>query len=63
MHFNDLIETLDLIDVTTSNGIFTWNNKRDGDRGIACRLDRFLISKSIMMERGELRAVVLPAAG
>ena len=41
--FNDLIDDLNLIDVRTSNGIFMWNNKQDGDRGIACRLDRFLI--------------------
>ena len=27
-HFNDLIEDLNLIDVRTSNGIFTWNNKQ-----------------------------------
>ena len=38
--FNDLIDDLNLIDVRTSNGIFMWNNKQDGDRGIACWLDR-----------------------
>ena len=52
-----------MIDVRTSNGIFTWNNKQDGDRGIAYRLDRFLILESIMMVGGELRAVVIPAVG
>ena len=41
VHFNDLIDTLDLIDVRTSNGIFTWNSKQAGNRGIACQLDRF----------------------
>ena len=54
---------LDLIDVRTSNGIFTWNNKQSGDRGIACRLDRFLLSESVMMVGGNLRVVVLPMTG
>ena len=63
VHFNNLIDTLDLLYVRTSNGIFTWNNKQAGDKGIACRLDLFLISESIMMAGGELRAVVLPVAG
>ena len=38
-HFNAIINDLNLIDVRTSNGIFTWNNKQEGDKGIACRLD------------------------
>ena len=32
-----------------------------GDRGIACRLDRFLVLESIMMNGVELKAVVLPS--
>ena len=62
-HFNAVIDDLNLIDVRTSNGIFTWNKKQAGDRGIAYHLDHFLISESIMMAGGELRAVVLPAVG
>ena len=62
-HFNSVINDLNLIDVRTSNGIFTWNNKEMGDRGIACMLDRFLLLGSVMMAGGDLRAVVLPAAG
>ena len=58
--FNELIDDLNSIDVRTSNGIFTWNNKQVGDRGITCRLDHFLISESIMVAGGELRAVLLP---
>ena len=61
--FNDLIDDLNLIYVRTSNSILTWNNKQVGDRGISFRLDNFLISDSIMMVGGELRALVLPAAG
>ena len=58
--FNELINDLNLIDVITSSGIFTWNNKQVGDRGIAYRLDHFLILESIMVAGGELRAVLLP---
>ena len=61
--FNNTISDLDLIDVRNSNGIFTWNNKQSGDRGISCRLDRLLLSESVMMDGGNLRAIVLPVAG
>ena len=61
--FNNTINDLDLIDVQTSNGIFTWNTKQIGDRGIDYRLDRFFLSKSVMMGGGNLKAVVLPVAG
>ena len=61
--FNNTISDLDLIDVRTSNGLFTWNSNQSGDRGIACRLDRFLLLESIMMAGGTLRVVVLPTAG
>ena len=61
--FNDIINNLELIDVRTNNDTFTWNNKRTRDRGIACRLDRFLVSESIMKNEGELKAPVLPLAG
>ena len=60
--FNNTIIDLDLIDVRTSNGIFTWNNKQTEDIGIACRLDRFLFSESVMMAGGNLKAIVLPVA-
>ena len=62
-HFNAIINDLNLIDVRTSNDIFTWNNKQTGDRGIACRLDRFLLSESIMMAGGDQRAVFMPVTG
>ena len=61
--FNEVINNLNLVDVRTNNDTFTWNNKRKGDRGIACRLDRFLVTESIMMSRGELKVSVLPSAG
>ena len=50
--FNEVIDNLNLVDVRTTNGNFTWNNKRTGDRGIACRTDIFLVSESVIMNEG-----------
>ena len=40
----DNMTTLNLVDIKPSNGHFTWNNRRVGDRCIAKRLDRFMVS-------------------
>ena len=61
-HFNAFINDLNLIDVRNSNGIFTWNNKQTRDRGIAYRLDQFLLLEWVMMEGGDLKVVVFPVA-
>jgi exonuclease III len=42
--FNDTIGLLNLIDVGTDNGMFTWSNRRSGAQHVSSRLDRFLIS-------------------
>jgi len=57
------INELELVDLETTNNLYTWSNKRTGDRHIASRLDRFLLSEPILMEGGELVALVLPTAG
>jgi len=61
--FHQAIEELRLVDLRTANSTFTWYNNRTGDRSIACRLDRFLVSEDIIMGGGQLSAVVLPSAG
>jgi hypothetical protein len=38
-----------MVDIKTSNGQFTWNNKRINQHQIATRLDRFLVSESIIL--------------
>lgn len=38
------IESLRVVDITPSNGLYTWNNRRCGAEAIAERLDRFLVS-------------------
>ena len=61
--FNELIEELQLVDIQTLNGFFTWQNKRTGTRHIASRLDRFLVLESTLMGEGEVGASVMMAAG
>ena len=42
--FRDMIDSLNLIDVKPTDGVFTWNNRRCGAKVIIERLDRFLVS-------------------
>ncbi|XP_057868067.2 uncharacterized protein LOC131075253 [Cryptomeria japonica] len=44
--FRTNVDSLALMDVKPSNGIFTWNNRRSGPEAITQRLDRFLVSCS-----------------
>ena len=61
--FNEFIEDLNLVNIGTTNGMFTWKNKRTGDRHIASRLDRFLVSEQVVTGRGDVGASVLTSAG
>jgi exonuclease III len=58
--FIHLIDRLNLIDIETRNGSFTWTNKRAGVQHIANRLDHFLISENIMLEGPLIEANILP---
>lgn len=42
--FKDVINSAKMVDVLPKSGAFMWNNKRRGDRHIASRLDRFLVT-------------------
>jgi exonuclease III len=57
--FNSLIDNLNLIDLEAINGNYTWTNRRTGSHQIACKLDRFLISDSLMLEGTALEASIL----
>ena len=61
--FNSMINICELVDIQTSFGFFTWNNRRGGPHQIAKRLDRFLVSESILTMGGLLDAMVLPTSG
>ena len=61
--FSTFIAASKLIDVPTINGLHTWNNKQGGNRQVASRLDRFLISESIMLQNLDMEANILPIGG
>jgi exonuclease III len=61
--FNSLIDKLNLIDLEPTNGTFTWTNRRTGSHQIACKLDRFLISDSLMLEGMAMEASILNTHG
>jgi len=52
-----------LIDIPSNNGMFTWNNRRDGAQQIASCLDRFLLSDNAIHLGGEFIASILPISG
>jgi len=61
--FNTFIAASKLIDVPTVNGLYTWNNKQGGNRQVASRLDRFLISESIMLQNLDMEVSILLIGG
>jgi len=61
--FNDLIANLRLVDTPTSNGVFTWNNRRGGRNQIASKLDRFLLSEQVLNKDVFIEAKILPGLG
>lgn len=52
-----------LVDIVTSNGLFSWNNKRGGESQVASKLDRFIIPEDLMLIDKEMIARVLPFGG
>jgi hypothetical protein len=58
--FSVSIDTVEMVDIKTNNGQFTWNNKRMNQYQVATRLNRFLVSKSIIMQGITLECSILP---
>jgi hypothetical protein len=58
--FSKFIDTVEMVDLKTNNGQFTWNNKRMNQNQVASRLNRFLVSKSIIMQGLTLDCNILP---
>jgi len=59
----EFIQNNQLMDIQTSNGVFTWTNKRRGTQHIASRLDRFLISDNAIHLGGDFHASIMPQGG
>jgi len=50
---------MNLVDINTNNGLFTWNNKRGGESQVALKLDRFIISEDLMLTGLDMMARIL----
>jgi exonuclease III len=61
--FSNFIDRAEMVDLQTKNGQFTWTNKRMNQFQVATRLDRFLISESIIMQGLTLDCNILPWGG
>jgi len=61
--FKDFIHRNQLMDLQTSNGVYTWTNKRRGPQHIASRLDRFLISDNFIHLGGDFHNSIMPQVG
>lgn len=57
--FLSTIENLNLIEIPTSNGLFTWNNRRGGDHQIASCLDYFLLPEATYLTSWEMEERIL----
>eukprot|EP00253_Pinus_taeda_P006538 PITA_06538 len=56
----NLIQQWDLVDFKPVKGKYTWTNNRTGDQHISARLDRFLTSSSIMLNKRIVFSKILP---
>lgn len=61
--FLNFIKMTNVLDFFPRSGAYTWNNKRGGERQISSHLDKFLISKSILLERILVESDILPSGG
>lgn len=61
--FSSFINKMEPVDIRTNNGNITWNNKQLAHHKVATRLDRFLVSKSIIMQGLALGCNILPWGG
>eukprot|EP00253_Pinus_taeda_P029800 PITA_29800 len=61
--FIDFIDNARLVDVYPKHGKFTWNNRRGGERLISSRLDRFLVSESLLLDGTVVESNILPSGG
>jgi len=61
--FKTLIEQLNMVDMETLNGIFTWSNRRTGHQHVAHRLDHFLMVEALLKSDQEMEENIIPKTG
>jgi hypothetical protein len=59
----ELIENLRLVDIENINGTYTWTDKRSRNHQIACRLDCFLITETLLLEGPIVESNILSREG
>ena len=59
----DNIALLNLVDIKSGNGTFTWSNRRCGEAAISKRLDRFLVSNFWLGDRWVTSSEILDGRG
>eukprot|EP00253_Pinus_taeda_P025402 PITA_25402 len=52
-----------LVDIQPRSGVYTWNNRRGGERQIASCLDKFLVCESLLLEGVIVDSDILPCGG
>jgi len=60
---SNFIDTTKMVDLKTNNDQFTWNNKQMNQHQVVTRLDKFLVSDSIIMQGMTLDCNILPWGG
>eukprot|EP00253_Pinus_taeda_P019282 PITA_19282 len=63
IEFHNFLDNMKLVNKRTSNGLFTWNNKRGGGSQVASKLDRFLILEDLMLIGMDMKMRILPFGG
>eukprot|EP00253_Pinus_taeda_P024856 PITA_24856 len=61
--FQNFITNMKLVDMETSNGIFTWNNKRGGPSQVASKLDKLMLSDELLITGSNITTLILPFWG
>eukprot|EP00253_Pinus_taeda_P031662 PITA_31662 len=61
--FQTFMDSMKLVNILSSNDLFTWNNKRGGQSLVASKLNRFIISEDLMLNNKEMVASILPFGG
>jgi hypothetical protein len=61
--FQEVLDLHKLIEIENGNATFTSTNKRTGPQQISCRLDRFLLSETLLLEGPLIESTILPKPG
>eukprot|EP00253_Pinus_taeda_P003921 PITA_03921 len=61
--FQSFRDTMKLVDIVSSNGLFTWNNRRGGGSLVSSKLDKFIILEDLILNDKGMEARILLFGG